>query len=122
MAEGCGEVSPIGEGWMAAALIVLCAALPTEIWRWLGLIIGQRINPHGGALLLVRAIATGIIAAFVAHSVLFPTGALAMTSIVLRVIAVAAALIVFFIAGRQVFLGVGAGVVALIIGVSWFKG
>ena len=115
-------MSPIGEGWLAAALIIIAAALPTEIWRWLGLAIGWRINPRSEILLFVRAAATGIIAAFVAHAIFFPTGLLAKTPIALRIAALAGGLVAFTAFRGHVLIGVGAGVAVLLGGQVLFAG
>lgn len=115
-------MSPIGEGWQAAVLIIVAAALPTEIWRWLGLAIGWRINPRSEILSFVRATATGIIAAFVAHALFFPTGALAGTPIGLRISALGAGLAAFLACGGHVLIGVGAGVAMLLLGQVVFTG
>lgn len=109
-------MSPIGDGVGAAVLIVAGAALPTEIWRWLGLAIGWRINPNSEILFFVRATATGIVAAFVAHAVFFPVGGLATTPIGLRAAALVVGVLAFYTLKSNVLFGVGAGVATLLLG------
>ena len=111
-------MSPIGEGWMAVGTILLCAALPTEIWRWLGLVLGRNINPQGEVLNLVRAVATGIIAAFVAHAVMFPSGSLASVPLYIRLIAVGAGVAAYAVTGQRIFVGAALTVVTLVIGLA----
>lgn len=115
-------MGPIGDGWMALVLIIVGAVLPTEIWRWLGLVIGGRINPRSDVLFFVRATATGIIAAFVARAVLFPVGVLANVPVWLRVAALLSALAAYALLGRHIIAGVAAGVAALLAGMLLLSG
>lgn len=111
-------MSPIGEGGAAALLVVAGGVLPTEIWRWLGLAVGWRINPNSQFFIFVRSAATGIISAFVAHAVFFPTGSLAGTPLWLRIGAVASAILAFHLLGKHVLAGIGAGIAVLLIGLT----
>lgn len=109
-------MSPIGEGWAAAAAILFAAAMPTEVWRWLGVALGRTIDPDSAVLGWVRAVATGIIAAFVAKVVFLPTGALAATPLWLRLLALAVGIAAFALGGRIVIVGCGAAMVSIALG------
>jgi branched-subunit amino acid transport protein len=109
-------VSPIGDGFAAVVAILAACALPTQVWRWIGVAVGQRIDADSEVLHWVRAVATAIIAAFVAKVLVFPTASLAETSIWLRFAATAFAVLVYIVTGRTVVAGVIAGVVALLAG------
>lgn len=108
-------MSPIGDGLAAFAAIVAACALPTQVWRWLGVTIGRGIDPDSDVLLWVRAVATAIIAAFVANVVFFPTGGLAETPLWLRLAAMACGLAAYLLARRVVVVGVAAAVVTLVV-------
>lgn len=111
-------MSPIGEGIVAFGAILLGAVLPTEIWRWLGTAVGRGINADGEVLQWVRAVATGVIAAFVSHVIFIPAGALAHTPLWLRLTAVAIGVIAYAVGRRLVFVGVGAGALTVIVGLT----
>jgi branched-subunit amino acid transport protein len=109
-------MSPIGEGWTALAAILAACALPTQIWRWLGVAIGRGVDPDSDLLLWVRAVATAIIAAFVSNVIFFPSGALADTPLWLRLAAMAFGIAAYLVARRIVVVGVGVAVASLIVG------
>jgi branched-subunit amino acid transport protein len=111
-------VSPIGEGWWAVFAIVAGAFLPTEVWRWLGVALGARINAGSEALVWVRAVATGIIAAFVAKMVFVPTGTLAETPLWLRLLALGAGIGAYALTRRLVVAGAAVARAVLAIGQS----
>jgi branched-subunit amino acid transport protein len=115
-------MSPIGEGWPALAALLFAAILPTEVWRWAGLVVGRRVDPNSAALDWVRAVATAIIAAFVARVVFFPPGGLAEVPLWLRLAAMAGGGAVYAASRGFVFLGVGAAVLVLMIGQTAVRG
>lgn len=109
-------MSPIGDGFGAILAIIAACALPTQVWRWIGVAVGQRIDAESEVLHWVRAVATAIIAAFVAKVLMFPTASLAETPLWLRFAATGFAVLVYVVAGRVVVAGVVAGVIALVVG------
>lgn len=109
-------MSPIGEGWAAVIAILAACALPTQVWRWMGVALGRGVDPDAEILHWVRAVATAIIAAFVAKVLVFPSGGLADTALWLRLAATAFGIAVYLLAGRIVVVGVFAGVLALGLG------
>jgi branched-subunit amino acid transport protein len=115
-------VSPIGDGWPALAALICAAVLPTEVWRWIGLLVGRRIDPESMLLHWVRAVATAIIAAFVARAVFFPPGGLAEVPLWLRLAAMAAGAAAYAASRGFVFLGVGAAVLVLMFGQAAVRG
>lgn len=60
----------------------------TYVWRMLGALAAARVNPEGEIMLLVRAIATALIAALVARLVVQPEGLLATSLAVSRYLAI----------------------------------
>lgn len=101
--------------WWPFLLILLFGALPTEIWRWIAVIVGSRINPHGAFFEWVKAVATGLIAAIIAQVILFPNGALEAVPLWIRIVSAVGGFGCFFIAGQNIIAGVLAGVGGLMI-------
>lgn len=105
------------EGWWWPVLFILFAGwLATDTWRWLGVLIGKRLDEKSDWLVLVRAIATALVAAVIARLVIFPSGVLAETALWLRLVAVAAGFIAFQMAGQKIIAGVGVAMAVLIGG------
>lgn len=109
-------MSPIGDGFGAALVIIAACALPTQVWRWFGVAVGAHVDANSEVLHWVRAIATAIIAAFVAKVLVFPTGALADAPLWLRLTAAGVAIAAYAAARRLVVVGVFAGMATLVIG------
>lgn len=107
-------MSPVGDGLFGALAILAACAFPTQVWRWIGVAVGARIDPDGEMLHWVRAVATAIIAAFVAKTLLMPSGGLADVPLWLRLGATALALAAYALSGRAIVVGVGVGVGALV--------
>ncbi len=84
------------DGWWAYAFIAIAGWLATDIWRWLGVLAGNRLRDDSEALNWVRAVATALVAAVIAKLILYPTGVLAQSPLWLRLGAVAVGAIAFF--------------------------
>jgi Branched-chain amino acid transport protein (AzlD) len=97
-------------------VLVLVGFLPTEIWRWLGVVVAHGIDEGSEVLVWVRAVATAVLAGVVAQLVLSPPGALATVPLLVRVGAVLFGFSAFVIARRSVFVGVLSGELALVLG------
>ncbi len=107
-----GDLGSIG-------FIVVAGALTTYVWRVLGVMLAERIDPEGELLLWVRCVATSIVAALCAGIVLSPNRILAVTSLDARIIAMAAGVACFYIFRCNTGAGVAASVVAL-FAAAWF--
>ncbi len=92
--------------WWPYVFILLAGSLPTNIWRWLGVIAGQALRDDSDALLWVKAVATALIAGVISKLILFPSGALADTSLTLRGGATLVGMFVFWKCNKNVLLGV----------------
>ena len=90
---------PGGGMWITVLAAGLAA---TYVWRWLGVLLVKRIDPRSPALLLVRAVATALVAALVARMVFFPSGLLAQTSLATRLAALGCGLAMWRLGGRKV--------------------
>ena len=110
----------LGQGWAGDfgpyLFILLAGFLATDIWRWLGVLAGNRLHDDSEALNWVKAVATALIAGVIGKLVLFPTGALASAPIELRLAAAALGWAVFMAARKNVLAGVVAAELVLIIG------
>jgi hypothetical protein len=98
--------------------ILVAAALPTQVWRWLGVLLSGRLDESSELFAWVRAVATALVAAVIAKLVLFPTGALLAVPPIARVMAAGAGFAVYLVAGRRLALGVLAAELAL--AAAWF--
>jgi hypothetical protein len=92
--------------WWHFAFILIAGWLATDIWRFLGVWFGGRLDPDAEILVLVRAVATALVAAVIAKLILFPSGALAASPVGLRIGAAALGFAAYFWLGRRVWLGV----------------
>ncbi len=86
--------------------IVVAGWLATDIWRWLGVVAGNRIDENSETMNWVRAVATALVAAVIAKLIVYPTGELEGSPIWLRVGAVAAGAVAFFAFRRHQLLGI----------------
>ena len=71
--------------------LILLGFLPSEVWRWLGIVLGRGLDEDSEIILWVRGVATALVAAVVARIVLIPPGALAGVPLSVRLAASAAA-------------------------------
>ncbi|EDQ32209.1 Branched-chain amino acid transport protein (AzlD) [Hoeflea phototrophica DFL-43] len=101
--------------WWPYLFIAIAGWLATDIWRWLGVLVGNRLSEESAALTWVRAVATALVAGVIAKLILYPTGALQETPVLIRLIAVAAGFTAFLIAGKRIWVGIAVSL-ALLIG------
>ena len=106
----------------AYLILVLVGFLPSEIWRWLGLVLGRGLDEESEIILWVRAVATALIAGVVARIVLIPPGALAGVPLSVRLAALAAGFFAFLLVRRSAFAGVAVGEAVLVAGALMFGG
>lgn len=104
--------------WWPFVFILIAGWLATDVWRWLGVMIGNRLDERSQALVLVRAIATALVAAVIARLIVFPSGALADTALALRLAAAAIGFVAFQLAGQRIVVGVGTALAVLLAGMA----
>jgi len=97
-------------------VILLAGTLATEVWRWVGVVAGSRLDEDAEVLVWVRGVATALVAAFIGELIVFPSGALASAPLALRIGATAFGWIAYALAGRNVLVGVLAAEAVLIAG------
>jgi len=98
--------------------ILLVAALSTQVWRWLGVLLSGRLDETSELFAWVRAVATALVAAVIAKLVLFPSGALLAVPPAARVGSVGIGFVIYLAFGKRLALGLITAEVAL--AVAWF--
>jgi hypothetical protein len=101
----------------AYVLLVLVGFLPNEVWRMLGLVFAHGIDESSELFAWARAVATAVLAGVIAKILVFPPGALANVSLLVRLVAIACGLGAFLMLRRSVFAAVAVGEVVLTLGV-----
>jgi len=101
--------------------LILVGFLPSEVWRWLGVLLGRGLDEEAEIILWVRAVATALVAGVVARIVLFPPGALATIPLGVRLVAIACGFLAFLLVRRSPFVGVLVGEATLIAGALVFQ-
>ena len=94
-------------------LLVIACSLGTYVWRGLGVLLSGRINVNGELFKWVACVAYAMVAGLVSRILVLPTGMLAETAFVERLAACAVALLVYYATRRNLLMGVGAGVAAI---------
>ena len=102
--------------------LILLGFLPSEVWRWLGLVLGGGLDEESEIVLWVRGVATALVAAVVARIVMIPPGALASVPLSVRLVALGVGFLAFLLIRRSAFVGVLVGEAALIAGAIAFGG
>ncbi|MBA5777994.1 AzlD domain-containing protein [Stappia sp. F7233] len=97
-------------------MIIVAGWLATDIWRWLGVLVGGRLREDSEALMWVRAVATALVAGVISRLILFPTGALAGSPLGLRIAAASIGFVAFLLSRQKVVVGVLTAEVVLVVG------
>lgn len=106
--------------WWPFLFILVGGWLATDAWRFLGVYLGDRLSEDSDLLVLVRALATALVAAVIGNLIVFPSGELAETSLALRLAAVAAGFAAYMLLGRKVIVGIIAAEAVLLGGIALF--
>lgn len=100
------------------AVVLLAGFLPNEVWRLLGLAVGQTLREDSRLFLFLKCVSTAVLAAVVAQLVLTPPGQLALVPAVVRIGAVACGLVAYALTGGSVMTG-GAVAIACLVAASF---
>ena len=106
--------------WWPYLFILLAGWLATDAWRFLGVYLGGRIAEDSDLLVLVRALATALVAAVIGNLIVFPSGALADAPLALRLLAAASGFLAYFLARKSVLAGLAVAEIVLIAGLWLF--
>jgi hypothetical protein len=102
--------------WWPFLFILVAGWLPTDVWRILGVALGGRMEEGSDLLVLVRAVATALVAAVVGNLVVFPGGALAATPLALRIGAAGLGFATYLAGGQRMIVGIVTAEVILCLG------
>lgn len=100
-------------------VILVAGWLATDVWRWLGVVAGNRMNEDSEALKWVRAVATSLVMAVTSKLIVFPTGSLEASPLWLRLAAAGLGFAAFLAAGQRVVVGVVVSVALLALGLAF---
>jgi len=102
--------------WWPYLFILLAGWLMTDGFRFLGVYFGGRIAEDSEALVVVRTLATALVAAVIGNLVVFPSGALAAAPLWMRVASMVVGFAVYLALRKSVLFGILAGEAVLIAG------
>ncbi|MEP1207933.1 MAG: AzlD domain-containing protein [Rhizobiaceae bacterium] len=102
--------------WWPFLFILLAGALPTAVWRWIGVLLVGNLDDSSQWLVLVRCVATALVAAVIAQLIFEPSGALATFPFYLRISAALFGFAAFLMFGRRLFVGIISAEIALLGG------
>ena len=116
------SMASIDAAWWPYLFILIAGGLATEVWRWIGVIAGDRLRDDSEILIWTKCVATALIAAVIGKLVVSPTGSLETVPLLLRVAAGLAGWLAFRLAGSRVLVGVLTGEALLVGGQLAFGG
>ena len=102
--------------WWPFLFILLAGSLPTAVWRWVGVVLVGNIDDDSEWLVLIRCVATALVAAVIAQLIFEPSGALATFPFSLRLGAALIGFAAFLLLGRKLYIGILTAEVALLVG------
>ncbi|GLQ39355.1 hypothetical protein GCM10007908_29750 [Rhizobium albus] len=103
--------------WWPYLFILVAGWLATDSWRFLGVYLGGQLSDDADILVLVRCIATALVAAVIANLIVSPSGALADVPAILRVGAAAAGFVTYLLSGHRILVGILVGEALLLLGI-----
>lgn len=107
-------MSPDLELWL---LVAICG-LATFAWRGAGVFLSGGINPNSALFSWLGCVAYATLAALISRIMFLPVGTLAASALSDRMLAAGIAAAIFFLSGKNLFVGVFTGGVALVI-ITW---
>jgi hypothetical protein len=105
----------------AYLLVILAGFLPTDVFRFAAVLFSRRLDEDSEILILVRAVATALLAGVIARIVLFPTGDLAGVPLWIRLASIAAGVVGYFLIKRSVLAGVIVAEIVIVGGAILFR-
>jgi branched-subunit amino acid transport protein len=94
-------------------ILVIASGLGTYLWRSLGVFLSGRIKVNSELFNWVACVAYAMVAGLISRIVLIPCGMLAESALWERLLGCALALLAYYLSRRNLFVGVGAGVAAI---------
>lgn len=102
--------------WWPFLFILVAGWLATDAWRFLGVYLGGRVSAESSLLVLVRAVATALVAAVIGNLIVFPSGELANTTLALRAGAAAIGFAAYMAVGKRMVVGIVTGEAVFVAG------
>lgn len=102
--------------WWPYVFILAAGWLATDAFRFLGVYFGGRIAESSEILVIVRSLATALIAAVIGNLVIFPAGALADAPLWLRISSLIAGFAFYLGVRKSVLLAIVVGEAVLLAG------
>ncbi len=102
--------------WWPFLFILLAGVIPTTIWRWAGVILVGNLDEDSQWMVLIRCVATALVAAVIAQFIFSPSGALAEFPFELRLSAAFAGFFTFLAFSRRLFVCILVGEAVLLLG------
>ncbi|MEQ1944301.1 AzlD domain-containing protein [Mesorhizobium sp. VNQ89] len=99
-------IGSIDAWWWPYAFVLIAGWAMTYPWRAFGVFLGGRLRDDAEILVLVRSIATALVAAVVGNLICFPAGPAADTTLALRLAAALAGFAAYFFIGRKILIGI----------------
>ncbi len=103
--------------WLFVTLLV-AGTLATHVWRMAGVFLSRDLRPDSPFIVWAKDVSVALLAGFVGRFLFFPPEALVEFPLALRLFAFASGVLVYFLSGRQVVLGIGYGLGVLVL-VQW---
>lgn len=100
--------------WIALALGIVA----TYFWRGLGVALARRIKAEGALIDWVGCVAYALLAGLIARMIILPVGPIAEIPLSERGIAVACGIAAYFLARKNILVGVLVGTAAIAVLVS----
>ncbi len=100
--------------WWPYLFILVAGALATDAWRFLGVWLGGKVPEESDAMVLVRCVATALVAAVIAGLVVSPSGALATVPLAVRIGAAALGFAAYLAVGKRMLAGIVTSEVLLV--------
>lgn len=95
------------DSWLWQLFFILIAGwLATDAWRFFGVYLGGRVTEDSEILVFVRTLATALVAAVIGNLIVFPSGALAVAPLGLRLISVLVGFIAYLLLGKRIIIGI----------------
>lgn len=110
-------LDPLASPYLA---VILLGFLPSEVWRWLSVIVAHKIDEESEIFLLVRSVATALLVGVVLKIVATPARELASAPLWARGGAFLCAAVAFFAFRRSVFAAILAGEAAIVAAAWWW--
>jgi branched-subunit amino acid transport protein len=108
-------MTALQDGFGGYGVIIVAGVLMTAMWRWLGVLVGNRMAVDGALFQWVRLVAAALVAAMVSRMLLYPAGTLAAVPWGWRMGAFVAGIAIYFAARRNLGAGVAGGALILLV-------